>query len=35
MEIDFMSSDGKIADTIAIKHSNIKLTIDLEKFKNE
>ncbi len=35
MEIDFMSSDGKIADTIAIKHSNIKLTIDLEKFKKE
>ncbi len=35
MEIDFISSDGKIADTIAIKHSNIKLTIDLEKFKKE
>ena len=35
MEIDFTSSDGKIADTIAIKHSNIKLTIDLEKFKKE
>lgn len=35
MEIDFTSSDGKIADTIAIKHNNIKLTIDLEKFKKE
>lgn len=35
VEIDFISSDGKTADTIAIKHNNIKLTIDLEKFKNE
>jgi hypothetical protein len=35
VEINFTTSDGKIADTIAIKHSNIKLTIDLEKFKKE
>lgn len=35
VEIDFISSDGKTADTIAIKHNNIKLTIDLEKFKKE
>ena len=35
LEIDFISDDGKIADTIAIKHNNIKLKIDLEKFKNE
>jgi len=35
VEINFTSSDGKIADTIAIKHNNIKLKIDLEKFKNE
>lgn len=35
VEIHFTTSDGKIADTIAIKHNNIKLTIDLEKFKNE
>ncbi len=35
VEIDFISSEGKIADTIAIKHNNIKLTIDLEKFKKE
>ncbi len=33
--IDFTSSDGKIADLIAIKHNNIKLKIDLEKFKKE
>ena len=33
--IDFTSSDGKIADVIAIKHNNIKLKIDLEKFKKE
>jgi hypothetical protein len=35
VKINFTTSDGKIADTIAIKHSNIKLTIDLEKFKKE
>ncbi len=35
LEIDFTSSEGKIADTIAIKHNNIKLKIDLEKFKKE
>lgn len=35
VEIDFISSDGKTAETIAIKHNNIKLTIDLEKFKKE
>lgn len=35
VEIDFISSDGKTADTIAIKHNNIKLSIDLEKFKKE
>ncbi|MBK5212151.1 MAG: hypothetical protein JJE55_00640 [Flavobacteriaceae bacterium] len=35
VEIDFTSTDGRIADTIAIKHNNIKLKIDLEKFKNE
>lgn len=35
VEIDFTSFDGKTADTIAIKHNNIKLKIDLEKFKNE
>ncbi len=35
VEIDFTSSDGEIADVIAIKHNNIKLKIDLEKFKNE
>ena len=35
LEINFTSSDGKIADVIAIKHNNIKLKIDLEKFKKE
>ena len=35
VEINFTSSDGKIADVIAIKHNNIKLKIDLEKFKKE
>lgn len=35
VEIDFTASDGKTADTIAIKHNSIKLKIDLEKFKNE
>jgi hypothetical protein len=35
VEIDFTSSEGKIADSIAIKHNNIKLKIDLEKFKKE
>lgn len=33
VEIDFTSSEESIADIIAIKHNNIKLTIDLEKFK--
>jgi len=35
VEIAFTSSMGKIADTISIKHNNIKLKIDLEKFKEE
>lgn len=35
VEIDFTSSEENIADIIAIKHNNIKLTIDLEKFKKE
>lgn len=35
VEIDFTSSEENIADSIAIKHNNIKLTIDLEKFKKE
>lgn len=35
VEIDFTSSEEKIADTIVIKHNNIKLTIDLEKFKKD
>ncbi len=35
VNIDFTSSDGEIADTIAIQHNNIKLKIDLEKFKRE
>ncbi|SRX52950.1 hypothetical protein [Aequorivita sp. CIP111184] len=35
VEIDFISSEDNIADIIAIKHNNIKLTIDLEKFKKE
>lgn len=35
VEIDFSSSEENIADIIAIKHNNIKLTIDLEKFKKE
>ncbi len=35
VEIDFTSTNGRITDTIAIKHNNIKLKIDLEKFKNE
>src|SRR5690606_10916146 len=34
VEINFTSSDGKIAEKIEIKHNNIKLKIDLEKFKN-
>lgn len=33
--IDFITSYENIADIIAIKHNNIKLTIDLEKFKKE
>ncbi|WP_146951064.1 hypothetical protein [Aequorivita lipolytica] len=33
--IDFTSAEAGIAQTIAIKHNNIKLTIDLEKFKKE
>ena len=35
LEIDFTSSEENIADIITIKHNNIKLTIDLEKFKKE
>jgi hypothetical protein len=35
VEINFTASEDKIADTIVIKHNNIKLTIDLEKFKND
>ncbi len=35
VEIDFISSDGEIAEIISIKHNNIKLSIDLEKFKKE
>lgn len=35
VEIDFTSSDKKIANNISIKHKNIKLTIDLVKFKKE
>ncbi len=35
VEVHFTSSDGKIADIIAIKHNNIKLKIDLDKFKRE
>ncbi len=35
VEIDFTSSEENIANVIAIKHNNIKLTIDLEKFKKE
>lgn len=35
VEIVFASSEGKIADTIVLKHNNIKLKIDLEKFKEE
>lgn len=33
--IDFISSEGEIADIIAIKHNNIKLKIDLKKFKKQ
>lgn len=33
--IDFISAEKNIADTISIKHKNIKLGIDLEKFKKE
>jgi len=33
--IDFTVSGKNIAETIAIKHKNIKLTIALEKFKKE
>lgn len=35
VEVDFRSSDGQIAEKIVIKHNNIKLRIDLEKFKEE
>lgn len=35
VEIDFTSTEENIAETIAIKHNNIKLKIDLEKFKKE
>ncbi len=34
VEVAFESSDGIIAENISIKHNNIKLRIDLEKFKN-
>lgn len=33
VEIDFTTSEDNIADSIVIKHNNIKLTIDLKKFK--
>ena len=42
VEINFISTEAQpaggqenIADSISIKHNNIKLTIDLEKFKKE
>lgn len=35
VEIAFTSSDGRIADTIAINHNNMKLRINLDKFKRE
>lgn len=35
VEIDFTFSEEDIAEMIAIKHENFKLTIDLEKFKTE
>lgn len=35
IEINFISSDENIADNISINHKNIKLKIDLEKFKKE
>lgn len=35
VEVDFTSSDGKIAERISIVHNNIKLKIDLEKFKED
>lgn len=35
VEINFSSSDGEIAEGISIVHSNIKLKIDLEKFKED
>lgn len=34
VDIDFTSSEENIAETVLIKHNNIKLSIDLEKFKN-
>lgn len=33
--INFISSEENIADSISIKHNNIKLKIDLEKFKKK
>ncbi len=35
LEINFTSSEENIADTISIVHNNIKLKIDLEKFKKQ
>lgn len=35
VEVDYTSSEEDIADGISIKHDNIKLRIDLEKFKKE
>ena len=35
VEVDFKSTDGKIAENISIKHTGIPLKIDLEKFKDE
>lgn len=35
VEINFSSSDGEIAEGISIVHNNIKLKIDLEKFKED
>ena len=34
-EIDFQSEKGKLAENIVIKHNDINLKIDLEKFKKE
>lgn len=35
MEIGFTTSEEDIAESIAIKHNNIKLKIDLKKFKQD